>query len=90
MDLLREFASRPANAELAAAAEAGKCAVVFAGASVHVIGVHHAATGRYFCRLTPDDLAAIDGGRGAFERFVGLEWCGGRNPCFIGAVKPEL
>ena len=86
--IFEEFVARPANAELAAAAHTGKCAIVFAGYSMYDIGEEFAARGNYFRPLAPAELAAADAAE--FERFVGLEWCGGRNTTFIGARTPGL
>ena len=76
----------PANAKLAAAAEAGTCAVVFAGASVHAIGKQYAALGHYFRRLSKAELATSDVGSADFERHVGLEYLGGKLQVFLGAT----
>ena len=85
-DCFHAFMATPANAKLAAAAEAGTCAVVFAGASVHAIGKQYAALGHYFRRLSKAELATSDVGTADFERHVGLEYLGGKLQVFLGAT----
>jgi len=87
-----KFMSAPVNAELAQAAQAGTCAVAFAGSSVHAIGRQFAATGNYFRRLSKAELAMSEASAAAFERFVGLEWLGGQTRVFLGSVvyKPAV
>lgn len=85
-DCFHAFLATSANAELAAAAEAGTCAVVFAGASVHAIGKQYAALGHYFRRLSKAELATSDVGSADFERHVGLEYLGGKLQVFLGAT----
>jgi len=98
--LLDEFVARAANSPLREACAAGSCAVVLAGASVHAVGRHLAATGHYFRRASVAALEAADPARAAFERHVALEqaaWCGcdaaTPNAVFLGAMgatKPRL
>ena len=78
--------ARAVNAELVTAAEAGTCAVVFAGASIYAIGKDRAAQGRCLRPLAPAELRAAEAAE--FERFVGLGWCGGKVASFVGCPKP--
>ena len=87
--LFDEFMHRGCNRALRAACAASRCAVAFAGSSVHALGGPAvAASGHYFRRLSHADAEKTDGSRAHFERYLMLDSEQSGNRFFVGAIGP--